>query len=79
MRIDLPGCSFKYCRYNFDCNCTAKDGYRDRCEFRRYHEAECEDRLFVLPPPVTASDIEAIKDIGRIVRNLDDMNKISNT
>ena len=35
MRIDLPSCSFKYCRYNSDCNCTAKNK-RESCEFERY-------------------------------------------
>lgn len=32
MRIDLPGCNFKYCKYCFDGNCTSKDKY-DNCEF----------------------------------------------
>ena len=34
MRIDLPICSFKGCRRNFDCNCTATGAIRDGCEFR---------------------------------------------
>lgn len=33
MRIDLPQCSFKYCRYCFDGNCTAKEVHRKSCEF----------------------------------------------
>ena len=33
MRIDLPGCSFKNCRYNYDCNCTKQAEY-DRCDYR---------------------------------------------
>ena len=27
MRIDLPACSFKNCRYNADCNCTRPNEY----------------------------------------------------
>jgi hypothetical protein len=34
MRIDLPVCSFKYCRYCFDCNCVAKGGVREGCQYR---------------------------------------------
>lgn len=34
MRIDLPQCNFKYCRYSLDCNCTASDVKREQCEFR---------------------------------------------
>ena len=33
MRIDLPQCSLKTCRYNFDHNCKNKTEY-DRCEFQ---------------------------------------------
>lgn len=33
MRIDLPQCNFKYCRYCFDGNCTGKEIHRERCEF----------------------------------------------
>jgi hypothetical protein len=32
MRIDLPTCGFKSCRYCFDGNCTKKVEY-DRCEY----------------------------------------------
>lgn len=35
MRIDLPTCGFKSCRYCFDGNCTKKVEY-DRCEYREY-------------------------------------------
>lgn len=35
MRIDLPTCGFKPCRYCFDGNCTKKVEY-DRCEYREY-------------------------------------------
>lgn len=32
MRIDLPCCGFKNCRYQFDGNCTNKKEY-ERCEY----------------------------------------------
>ena len=34
MRIDLPRCNFKNCRYCFDSNCIKKSEY-ERCEYRR--------------------------------------------
>lgn len=37
MRIDLPTCGFKPCRYCFDGNCTNKVEY-DRCEYREYKD-----------------------------------------
>lgn len=33
MRIDLPRCNFKNCRYCFDSNCTKNTEY-ERCGFR---------------------------------------------
>ena len=33
MRIDLPTCGFKPCRYCFDGNCTKRMEY-DRCEYK---------------------------------------------
>lgn len=33
MRIDLPQCNFKNCRFSFDGNCTNKIEY-DSCEYR---------------------------------------------
>ncbi len=33
MRIDLPRCNFKNCRYCFDSNCTKKSEY-ERCEYQ---------------------------------------------
>jgi len=38
MRIDLPTCGFKSCRYCFDGNCTKKVEY-DRCEYREYKDS----------------------------------------
>ena len=38
MRIDLPTCGFKLCRYCFDGNCTNKVEY-DRCEYREYKDS----------------------------------------
>lgn len=37
MRIDLPTCGFKSCRYCFDGNCINKVEY-DRCEYREYKD-----------------------------------------
>ncbi len=33
MRIDLPQCNFKNCRYSFDGNCTNRDKY-NYCDYR---------------------------------------------
>lgn len=35
MRIDLPCCGFKNCKFQFDGNCTNRNEY-DRCEFQEY-------------------------------------------
>ena len=40
---------------------------------RELAEADRDGRCVVLPNPLTATDVEAIKDIGRIVNNLDTM------
>lgn len=37
MRIDLPQCNFKNCRFSLDGNCTKKIEY-DRCEYRILEE-----------------------------------------
>lgn len=36
MRIDLPGCGFKDCKYNFDCNCKDRNKYK-KCEYKSLH------------------------------------------
>lgn len=33
MRIDLPICSFKNCKWEADCNCTSNNDY-DKCYYR---------------------------------------------
>lgn len=33
MRIDLPLCNFKNCKWEADCNCTSKSDY-DKCYYR---------------------------------------------
>ena len=38
MRIDLPLCSFKDCRHNFDGNCRSKER-KEKCEFDVYKKA----------------------------------------
>ena len=50
--------------------CMARD------YLKNYFKAEMEQRLFVLPPPLTTNDIESIENIGRILLNLDYMDKI---
>ena len=43
MRIDLPQCNFRNCKYQFDGNCTDRLMY-ERCEFNRM-----KDRLQIDP------------------------------
>lgn len=38
MRVDLPMCDLKYCRYCQDCNCVATDLQRERCEYLQLQE-----------------------------------------
>lgn len=52
MRIDLPSCSFKYCRYNSGCNCTDKNK-REYCEFERYKSGS--ERMIPKKPIITES------------------------
>lgn len=47
--------------------CTARDYLKD------YFKAEAERRLFILPKPMTTDDVEMIRDIGRILNNLENM------
>lgn len=42
MRVDLPGCGFRYCRYNAEGNCTKKTLY-ETCEYQRLKQKEIED------------------------------------
>lgn len=42
MRIDLPCCSLKSCRYCFDGNCTSKIEF-ERCEFMELKKAAGND------------------------------------
>ena len=37
MRIDLPLCNFKNCRFSFDGNCKSQDLY-DKCDLRYFVE-----------------------------------------
>ena len=41
----------------------------------KLEDAEEENRLFIFQSPATIDDLETIKNIGRIINNLDDMNK----
>lgn len=38
MRIDLPQCGFKQCKFQFDGNCLHKSEY-ERCDYRRMEDA----------------------------------------
>ena len=40
--------------------------------------AERDGRLVILKPPLTTDDLETIKNIGRIVNNLNDMKAVRN-
>lgn len=60
MRIDLPGCNFKNCKYSFDGNCTNKQKY-ENCDYRHFAEKEIaklpnevNDSFFVCPKCLTA-------------------------
>jgi len=39
-------------------------------------ELQEEGKLYILPEPLMVSDLDTIKDIGRIVNNLEDMSKL---
>ena len=59
MRIDLPSCSFKYCRYNSDCSCTAKNK-RESCEFERYKKSS--EKMIPKKPINTPDCVECEKE-----------------
>ena len=40
MRIDLPLCDFKFCKFESDSNCTSTSGKRERCEYLRLKTKE---------------------------------------
>lgn len=44
MRIDLPQCSFKYCRFQLDGNCTANKAKRESCEILQEENKQLEVR-----------------------------------
>ena len=46
MRIDLPSCSLKTCKYYFDGNCTDKNKY-DVCEYTEMVKAKSELEKFI--------------------------------
>ena len=74
MRIDLPRCNFKNCKYCFDSNCTKKNEY-ERCEYRQQKsDIEGYRRLEVIlntAVDVLAADIRSkeIKKFAERLRN----------
>lgn len=48
MRIDLPGCDLKSCRYYQDHSCTNKNEFNS-CNYARLHTMEIEGRVRILP------------------------------
>jgi len=66
MRIDLPQCNFKNCRYNFDGNCTNRDKY-NYCDYRfakinaiKEFAMRLKEEFFDYKTDVTPSYIERI-------------------
>lgn len=83
MRIDLPRCNFKNCKYCFDSNCTKKNEY-ERCEYRQ-QKAEIDElrkseeiakqnavnMARAMPNIAKATRIEAIKEFAeRLKRDI---------
>ena len=62
MRIDLPGCNFKNCRFSYDGNCTNKIEY-DRCEYRL-----AKDGLAEAEPVRHGCDMCEIMESGHWIR-----------
>lgn len=44
MRIDLPQCDFKSCRYHFDGNCRSKELFRE-CTYQQLRESSLKIEL----------------------------------
>ena len=55
MRIDLPGCNLKECRYCFDHNCTDKNRHNS-CNYAMLNELDIKGLLFRLPVAI-GSDV----------------------
>lgn len=78
MRIDLPLCNLKNCRYSFDGNCTRKDKY-DWCEYtlakKNAFKALAEtlkSKSQLVAPSVYAIPYRAVavEDIDKIVKEM---------
>lgn len=63
MRIDLPTCGFKNCRYCFDGNCKSKLEY-ERCEHRDLREEKAVELVIASSE---CGDWEALYINGRLI------------
>lgn len=63
MRIDLPTCGFKNCRYCFDGNCKSKLEY-ERCEYR---DLKAGESVEVVIAAAECGDREALYINGRLI------------
>ena len=75
MRVDLPQCNFKNCKYCFDSNCTKKNEY-ERCEYRQ-QKADIEgyghlDVILNTAVDVLAADIRS-KEIKKFAEKIKDI------
>lgn len=48
VRIDLPQCNLRFCRYCFDHNCTASEVHRQRCEYASLRAQQQENNPLTL-------------------------------
>ncbi len=44
MRIDLPQCNLKTCRYSFDGNCTERELY-ERCDYASLKDSKWDEEV----------------------------------
>ena len=63
MRIDLPTCGFKNCRYCFDGNCKSKLEY-ERCEHR---DLKAGESVEVVIAAAVCGDWEALYINGKLI------------
>ncbi|MBQ7818500.1 MAG: hypothetical protein IJ341_02265 [Bacteroidales bacterium] len=72
MRIDLPGCDFKNCRFCFDGNCRSKEKF-DNCDYQYMKRLTLRKVVELLPPScnVIIIDSDTKKPLeGETVDNL---------
>lgn len=49
MRMNLPGCDFKNCRFFSDGNCSSKEKYSN-CDYQWKKQINVRDVVYMLPP-----------------------------